>query len=130
VGVPLDDEDRRPWIEDLNKLLRKWSNRGTSGVLACSTLKHVYRVHLPDGLPYENVALVWLDGPRELLLHRLATRKHEFMNANLLDSQMAELEPTTAAFRVGNDRPPIEVVQEILKYWSFRRADPDLEEAS
>lgn len=93
AGVPLNDEDRRPWIEELNKLLREWSNDGASGVLACSSLKHAYRVNVLQGLPVEKVALVWLDGPRELLVQRLVTREHEFMGVDLLDSQIAVLEP-------------------------------------
>jgi len=51
-----------------------------------------------------------------LIAKRLAGRRHEFMNPNLLASQLAILEPPSEpnAFRVVNDRPPDEVVEQIL----------------
>lgn len=38
-GQPLNDDDRQPWLETLNKLLRGWHDSGKGGVLACSALK-------------------------------------------------------------------------------------------
>ena len=115
VGLPLNDEDRRPWLEELNELMRKWWVGGESAVLACSTLKQIYRDILMNGLPREAVTFVWLDGSRELIAERLAIRSHGFMNASLLDSQMATLEPPPDVFRLVNDRSPEEIVDEILK---------------
>lgn len=123
AGIPLNDDDRKPWIEALNQVLHGWAENGISGVLACSTLKQIYRVTLLDGLPREQVALVWLDGPRELLAQRLAARRHDFMSAALLDSQLAALEPPADALRVVNDRPPVEVVNDILNHLSSHRSD-------
>jgi gluconokinase len=61
------------------------------------------------------VQFVLLDGSKELIAERLSARKHEYMNPNLLDSQLATLEAPADAVRVVNDRPPDEVVDEILK---------------
>src|ERR1700728_222206 len=76
AGQPLNDEDREPWLEELNRLLRSWNESGKSGVLACSALKEKYRRTLTSGLPKDAVALVLLNGSRELIAQRLAGRKH------------------------------------------------------
>jgi gluconokinase len=39
AGHPLNDEDRAPWLQTLNELLRSWDAEGKNGVLACSALK-------------------------------------------------------------------------------------------
>ena len=51
AGIPLTDEDRAPWLETLNGVLRGWFAEGKSGVLACSALKAKYRDTLAHGMP-------------------------------------------------------------------------------
>ncbi|MBB5343256.1 gluconokinase [Tunturibacter empetritectus] len=114
AGHPLDDRDRQPWLEVLNRLLRDWFAAGKSGVLACSALKASYRATLQAGMPKGAVSFVLLEAPKEMLAARLAERKHEYMNPGLLDSQLATLEMPSEAVRVGNDRSPDEVVSQIL----------------
>jgi gluconokinase len=114
AGIPLTDQDRQPWLETLNRLLRGWVKAGTRGVLACSALKQSYRQTLGDGLPPATVCTIFLDGSKDLIAARLAERHHEFMNASLLDSQMQTLEPPADGLRVINDRSPGEVVNEIM----------------
>ena len=115
AGHPLDDVDRQPWLETLNGLLRSWHQDAASGVLACSALKESYRGTLATGMPEGTVTFCLLDIPREILETRLAERHHEFMNAKLLDSQLATLELPKDALIIENDRTPDEVVAEILK---------------
>ncbi len=114
AGHPLNDEDRQPWLEALNRLLQDWFAEGKSGVLACSALKASYRVTLQAGMPKGAVSFVLLEGSKEMLAARLAERKHEFMSSKLLDSQLATLEIPSDAVRVVNDRSPDEVVSQIL----------------
>lgn len=118
AGHSLNDEDREPWLERLNLLLREWNDGGKGGVLACSALKDKYRATLSAGLPKGSLSFVWLDGSRELIASRLAQRHHEFMNPGLLDSQFATLEPPADAMHIINDRAPEEVVGEILQHVS------------
>lgn len=118
AGHPLNDQDREPWLERLNGLLREWHDSGKGGVLACSALKDKYRATLSAGMPAGSITFVWLDGSRELIAGRLAERHHEFMNPDLLDSQFATLEPPADAVHVINDRTPDEVVAEILQHVS------------
>ena len=113
AGHPLTDDDRIPWLKLLNRLLRKWDREQTDGVLACSALKEKYHDILKSGIaaPLE---FVFLDGSRDLIAQRLATRHHEYMNPKLLDSQLATLEYPLDAIRVVNDRTPDEIVESIL----------------
>ena len=115
AGHPLNDEDRQPWLEVLNKLMRGWHDSGANGVLACSALKDKYRKTLASGMPEGTVRFVLLDGAKELIAERLAARSHEYMNPKLLESQLATLEQPANAIRVVNDRAPEEIVEEILK---------------
>jgi gluconokinase len=114
AGHPLNDEDRQPWLEVLNRLLREWFAEAKSGVLACSALKASYRVTLQAGTPNGAVSFVVLEASKELLAARLAERKHEFMSSKLLESQLATLELPSDAVQVVNDRSPDEVVSQIL----------------
>jgi carbohydrate kinase (thermoresistant glucokinase family) len=116
AGNPLNDEDRQPWLEMLNGLLRGWFETGKGGVLACSALKEKYRETLAGGMPQGAVSFVLLDGSKELIAERLAARQHEYMNPKLLESQLATLEKPKDAFTVVNDKAPSEVVEEILKH--------------
>jgi gluconokinase len=116
AGQPLNDDDRQPWLEDLNRLMRGWYAEGHGGVLACSALKARYRDTLAAGMPEGAVHFVLLDGSRELIAKRLAARQHEYMNPALLDSQLKTLEPPTDAFTIVNDRAPDVIADEILKH--------------
>jgi gluconokinase len=124
AGNSLDDDDRQPWLETLNRLMQGWFHEGKSGVLACSALKAKYRDTLSAGMPEGTVHFVLLDGSPELIASRLATRKHEYMNPNLLASQLKTLEPPAEgeALRVVNDRQPGEIVDEILAHMQVGRA--------
>lgn len=87
AGIPLDDEDRRPWLQGLNRELAAHPD----AVLACSALKQSYRDILARGLP--RCTFVFLNGSIELIRSRLDERRHSYMPALLLESQFAALEP-------------------------------------
>ncbi len=116
AGHALNDDDRQPWLEELNRLMRGWYAEGHGGVLACSALKAKYRETLAAGMPEGAVHFVLLDASRELITERLAARSHEYMNPKLLDSQLRTLEPPSNAFTIVNDRAPEVIVDEILKH--------------
>lgn len=115
AGIPLTDEDRWPWLADLNTILQAHAAAGTACVLACSALKVAYRVALLRHIRRSELDFVFLDGSKQMIANRLAQRQHTFMNSALLDSQIATLEVPADAVRIVNDRPPDQVVNEILK---------------
>ncbi len=92
AGVPLTDEDRRPWLDILAGLLADDHREGRTSVLACSALRRVYRERLRGDLPEPSVFFVHLQGSRELLVDRMSGRRH-FMPVTMLESQFATLEP-------------------------------------
>ena len=104
AGIPLDDADRRPWLDALNARLREAAARGESLVLACSALKAAYRERLREGIP--GLRFVHLEGARDLIAGRLAARSGHYMNPALLDSQFATLEPPADALQVDIGAPP------------------------
>ena len=111
-GVPLDDDDRRPWLAALRRRMREARDRAENVVLACSALKHDYQEYLQDHAP-ETVRFAYLQGSEELIRKRLEGRKGHFMNPSLLHSQFETLEPPDHALRVDIDATPEEIVGRI-----------------
>jgi gluconokinase len=111
-GIPLDDADRRPWLDAIRRRLVEAHERGENVVLACSALKHAYQHYLAHFAP-ESVRYVYLAGPEELIRQRLAQRTGHFMNPALLHSQFETLEPPEDAVRVDVAAGPEAVVAAI-----------------
>jgi carbohydrate kinase (thermoresistant glucokinase family) len=72
AGIPLNDEDRAPWLAVLHDLIASCLARERSGVLACSALKGSHRRALLAGNP--GVIVVYLRGSYKLFHSRLAAR--------------------------------------------------------
>jgi len=100
-GVPLDDDDRRPWLETVGATLAEAHAAGTGLVIACSALKRGYRDTILAKSPATR--FVHLHGTREVLAARTEGRTGHFMPTSLLDSQLATLEA------LGPDEPGIVV---------------------
>jgi len=115
AGVPLDDEDRWPWLDRLNAELREAAARGESVVLACSALKASYRERLGAGV--EGLRLVMLNGSKDLLAARAAARTHLYMPPSLLDSQLHTLEPLVpgSGWVVDVTQPPTAIVEDLAR---------------
>ncbi|MTE17823.1 gluconokinase [Streptomyces sp. TRM43335] len=92
AGVPLTDEDRRPWLEAIGAWAR--NREGGGGVVSCSALKREYRDLLRAAAP--ELLFVHLTGDRRLIEERMARRQGHFMPTALLDSQFATLQPLEA----------------------------------
>ncbi len=112
-GIPLNDDDRLPWLTSLAEHMVEWNRQG-GGVLACSALKQKYRDWLSQHQP-EQVTFVYLKGSFELISNRLAERKGHFMNANLLTSQFETLEEPTEGIIVSIEPQPEQIVEQILQ---------------
>jgi gluconokinase len=88
-GRPLTDQDRWPWLERLREEIKRSIDVGESAVLACSALKRAYRDRLRAS---EGVKFVFLRGEYALVEKQLRSRRHHFMNPDLLQSQFDDLE--------------------------------------
>lgn len=88
-GIPLNDEDRWPWLDVVAAWIDAQGGQNEPGIVTCSALKRSYR----DRLRRPNVVFVHLAGSKALIADRMAKRMGHFMPAALLDSQFATLEP-------------------------------------
>lgn len=112
-GIPLTDEDRKPWLENLNEAMKEWKRDG-GAVLACSALKKSHRNLLKKGFNKNEVVFIFLDGSKKLISERLRKRKGHYMPPELLDSQFKALEEPRWAVRVSIVPKPEEITDEIL----------------
>lgn len=90
-GIPLTDTDRWPWLEAIGKEIAATATESRNVVAACSALKRSYRDFLRS-IAGDDLVIVMLHGPKELIASRLAGRVDHFMPASLLDSQFEALE--------------------------------------
>ncbi|MXQ93516.1 hypothetical protein E5288_WYG001826 [Bos mutus] len=133
-GIPLNDEDRIPWLCKLHDVLRRDVASGQHVVLACSALKKVYRDILIQGKddaplkcddsgkeekPVEvKLLVVHLTGSFDIISGRLLRRKDHFMPPELLQSQFDTLETPSAPesfIQINVDKNLSEIIATIME---------------
>ncbi|MFP4364465.1 MAG: gluconokinase [Spirochaetia bacterium] len=95
---PLNDEDRKPWLRRLSRLIKNHLETNTTMVLACSALKKKYRNTLHASDP--QVTLIFLTADYEVLKSRLQNRDSHFFPAELINSQLETLEKPEDALEI------------------------------
>jgi gluconokinase len=118
-GIPLEDEDRWPWLQEIQEWMSGQAKAGCSTVLTCSALKKSYRRLLSeaDG----RVIFLHLDGGAEIIGQRMQGREGHFMPPTLLPSQLATLEPLSeeeldaGSIRLDISRSPEELVTAVVR---------------
>lgn len=108
TGIPLDDQDRRQWLQDLRIAMDDVQQRHEGAILACSALKESYRAYLFND---NDVKLVYLKGDYDLLKQRLQQRQNHYMNPELLASQFRTLEEPADCLTVDVATEPQEIVK-------------------
>ncbi len=91
AGVPLQDDDRWPWLEKVGDWL---NDRPQGAVVACSALKRSYRDVIRAAVP--DAAFVHLSAREDVLSARVDSRRlsgSHFMGSAMLPSQLDDLEP-------------------------------------
>lgn len=111
-GVPLTDEDRKPWLDRLRAEIIGWITTNRNAVLACSALKRSYREELEVG---PAVRVVYLKGSADLITKRLSARHGHFADAQILASQFADLEEPKDAVTVDITGMPEQIVAQIRR---------------
>jgi len=112
-GVPLVDEDRWPWLENLREIIKRRIEAGENEVVACSVLKRKYRDRLRVN---SDVKFMFFRGDYALIAEQLRHRRGHFMNPDLLRSQFADLEepePDEGTITIELGRTPEELVEEL-----------------
>lgn len=87
-GIPLSDDDRAAWLDELAAQLQMHAQHGV--VLTCSALKRRYRDRLRAALP--GLRFVFLDLTQEQAHERVAARPAHLFPVSLVASQFAALE--------------------------------------
>lgn len=90
-GIPLDDDDRWPWLRLIADWMRAEVASGQNAVVTCSALKRSYRDVLREADP--GVRFLHLAATEDLVGDRLSQRKGHYMPSSLLHSQYDSLEP-------------------------------------
>jgi len=118
AGVPLDDDDRKDWLDRLGVELANATATGQPAVLTCSALKRRYRDILRQAVPA--LGFVYLELSPETAAERVSRRSGHFMPASLIDSQFRDLEPPTheaGVFAVSALDPLTVIVDRIAAWW-------------
>lgn len=101
-GHPLNDDDRRPWLQSLNDAAFAMQRTNDISIIVCSALKKSYRDILRKD--NDNLSFVYLKGEFETIESRLKARKGHFFKPQMLVTQFATLEEP------GADEPDVLVV--------------------
>jgi len=111
--TPLTEADRQQWLGAIAKEIHRAIRDYQETVITCSALKQGHRQQL---MASGRVKLVWLDVPEPELQRRLTQRHHHYMQARMLESQLAAFEtvkPEESIFTVDATRHPEDIVAQI-----------------
>ncbi|HSF45131.1 MAG TPA: gluconokinase, GntK/IdnK-type, partial [Chitinophagaceae bacterium] len=124
-GIPLNDEDREPWLKAINRFIRE-RTVSTPVVIACSALKEKYRKTLTENLDPTAVQWVHLQGSYDVIYRRMHERKEHFMSAEMLRSQFDAYEQPIGGIAVSVDQTLDQIIDEIVLMISTEKSDVGL----
>jgi gluconokinase len=111
---PLEEEDRLPWLLEIEDDIQRAIARNRETVMTCSALKASYRKQLAS---LGRVQLVWIDVAIPKLEQRLRERPDHYMKPEMLLSQVAVFEvisPKENIITVNGNLPIDDVVSELM----------------
>jgi len=91
AGTPLNDEDRRPWLDRLGHAARSALESSDTVIVSCSALKRSYRDQLRAAVAAP-LSIVLLTADFSELTRRMQSRRDHYMPVSLLRSQIEALE--------------------------------------
>jgi gluconokinase len=106
-GIPLNDDDRRPWLAAIHEELVRRTAHAENIVLACSALKQWYREILSAGL---DMKIVYLKDTFEDLARRAgggcvaAPGSRRERNSRKARFELSDVRPLRSAFRTRRQR--------------------------
>jgi gluconokinase len=111
-GVPLSDEDRKPWLVAIHASLLQCGAKKQDAVLACSALRQSYRDQLASGV---DLRVCYLKGTYREIAARLQARKGHFAGEAILVAQFADLEEPREALVLRVSDTPEEIVRDVQR---------------
>ncbi|HJO93080.1 MAG TPA: gluconokinase [Victivallales bacterium] len=109
-GIPLTDDDRLGWLENLNNLLADSEQKLEPIVLACSSLKEKYRCILTENT---KCVFIYLKISKNCAINRLENRVGHYFNASLIDAQFDDLEEPEICVEIDADKSIPEIIRKI-----------------
>lgn len=116
-SIPLNDDDRWPWLDIVGETLAQNVSAKGGAVVACSALRQAYRDRITEAAG-QPVLFVYLAGSYETISDRLNQRGGHFMPPALLKSQFETLETPNAgelAIEVDIRLSVDEIVEQIVQ---------------
>lgn len=120
-GIPLTDDDRWGWLEDVAKTVSKGTTvegKSKASVGTCSALTKVYREYLKNHVTNSKFIVVFLWAEKDELYRRVSNRKGHYMGANMVDSQfnLMQVPETDEVYSMPilTNKEPKELVDEII----------------
>lgn len=110
-NIPLNDTDRKPWLESLAINISKWDSKN-GAVLACSALKESYRKTLASRV--NSITWIYLSGSFDVINSRINNRSGHYMKSTLLQSQFDTLEVPEYGIHIDAVLGPKEIVATII----------------
>lgn len=110
-GIPLNDDDRKPWLLKLRSIIEDALSQGINIIITCSALKESYREILKVN---KEVKFIYLKGSYELIEARMKLRKNHFMKPGMLKSQFEALQEPADAITIEIDQSLEDIQKNIL----------------
>ena len=119
AGVPLEDDDRWPWLDRIAAWIGDEDRNQRQGVVTCSALKRTYRDRLRHAS--DDVHFVYVQVSRAELERRTHQRLH-FMPTSLLDSQLQTLEEPgpEEALTIHGEHTIEAMIADVCRAWNLR----------
>jgi gluconokinase len=111
TGIPLDDEDRLPWLLSLSNVIKDAIEKKENIVISCSALKEAYRKILKVS---DDVKFIYLKGSYDLIRTRLEQRLVHFFKPEMLKSQFDALEEPGQAIEIDISKSSESTIKDIL----------------
>jgi 6-phosphogluconate dehydrogenase len=125
AGIPLDDDDREPWLKAINAMTRE-KLTSTSLIIGCSALKEKYRSMLSAGIDPGSISWVHLQGSYDLLYGRMTKRAGHFMPADMLKSQFETYEAPTHGILLDVGQELDIIIDQIISKLDMNKSDVGL----
>ena len=111
-GIPLTDEDRWPWLANINRFVIE-KLAANNIIMVCSALKQAYRDELNRSIE-TNCSWIFLRGDYDTINKRLKNRTDHYMPSILLQSQFDALEVPVDVIYADISHSPEMIVEDII----------------
>jgi gluconokinase len=109
--IPLNDEDRLPWLLSLRKVVEEAISKRENIVISCSALKEAYRKILKVS---EEVKFIYLKGSYDLIRKRMEERIPHFFKPEMLKSQFDVLEEPQQAIEIDISKSSESIIGDVI----------------